>query len=85
MYKRNAGKIQSGTLICKHSMVLLRGKKPNVAFFSGYTAHAIDFAKSVEELVLIDGNCLVNLIMDNEIGVSSQAIKLPKLDMDYFE
>ncbi|EKT65483.1 Mrr restriction system protein [Providencia alcalifaciens Dmel2] len=28
---------------------------------------------------------LVNLMMDNEIGVSSQVIKLPKLDMDYFE
>nr|ELR5040125.1 restriction endonuclease [Providencia stuartii]ELR5080973.1 restriction endonuclease [Providencia stuartii] len=52
---------------------------------SGYTAHAIDFAKSVEGLVLIDGNRLVNLMMDNEIGVSSQVIKLPKLDMDYFE
>lgn len=31
--------------------------------------------------------CLLffNLMMDNEIGVSSQFIKLPKLDMDYFE
>ncbi|MDR5609203.1 MULTISPECIES: restriction endonuclease [unclassified Arsenophonus] len=52
---------------------------------SGYTAHAIDFAKSVEGLVLIDGKRLVNLMMDNEVGVSSQLIKLPKLDMDYFE
>ncbi|WP_337236776.1 restriction endonuclease, partial [Salmonella enterica] len=52
---------------------------------SGYSAQDIDFAKSEEGLVLIDGNRLVNLMMDNEIGVSSQVVKLPKLDMDYFE
>ncbi|EMC8778469.1 restriction endonuclease [Providencia rettgeri] len=66
----------------------LAGQKAKRGIFittSGYTAHAIDFAKSVEGLVLIDGNRLVNLMMDNEIGVSSQVIKLPKLDMDYFE
>ena len=66
----------------------LAGQKAKRGIFittSGYTAHAIDFAKSVEGLVLIDGNRLVNLMMDNEIGVSSQIIKLPKLDMDYFE
>ncbi|MFY4828446.1 hypothetical protein [Klebsiella pneumoniae] len=34
---------------------------------------------------LIDGNRLVNLMMDNEVGVTSQRIKLPKIDMDYFE
>ncbi|WP_432652909.1 hypothetical protein [Providencia alcalifaciens] len=34
---------------------------------------------------LIKDNRLVNLMMDNEIGVSSQVIKLPKLDIDYFE
>lgn len=66
----------------------LAGQKAKRGIFittSGYSAQAIDFAKSVEGLVLIDGNRLVNLMMDNEIGVSSQVIKLPKLDMDYFE
>lgn len=66
----------------------LAGQKAKRGIFittSGYTAHAIDFAKSVEGLVLIDGKRLVNLMMDNEVGVSSQLIKLPKLDMDYFE
>ena len=66
----------------------LAGQKAKRGIFittSGYTAHAIEFAKSVEGLVLIDGNRLVNLMMDNEIGVSSQLIKLPKLDTDYFE
>ncbi|WP_413483001.1 restriction endonuclease [Morganella psychrotolerans] len=66
----------------------LAGQKAKRGIFittSGYTAHAIEFAKSVEGLVLIDGNRLVNLMMDNEIGVSSKIIKLPKPDMDYFE
>ncbi|CRL64103.1 Mrr restriction system protein [Proteus penneri] len=66
----------------------LIGQKAKRGIFittSGYSAQAIDFAKSVEGLVLIDGNRLVNLMMDNEIGVSSQIVKLPKLDMDYFE
>lgn len=66
----------------------LIGQKAKRGIFittSGYSAQAIDFAKSVEGLVLIDGNRLVNLMMDNEIGVSSQVVKLPKLDMDYFE
>ncbi|HBX6890462.1 TPA: hypothetical protein MIC17_28125 [Klebsiella pneumoniae] len=52
---------------------------------SGFTAHAVEFSRSVEGLVLIDGNRLVNLMMDNEVGVTSQQIKLPKIDMDYFE
>jgi len=45
----------------------------------------VEFSRSVEGLVLIDGNRLVNLMMDNEVGVTSQQIKLPKIDMDYFE
>ncbi|HBR1957946.1 TPA: restriction endonuclease [Klebsiella quasipneumoniae subsp. quasipneumoniae] len=52
---------------------------------SSFTAHAVEFSRSVEGLVLIDGNRLVNLMMDNEVGVASQQIKLPKIDMDYFE
>ncbi len=49
---------------------------------SSYTVDAIDFAKSVEGFVVIDSNCLVNLMI---VGVSAKVIKLPKLDMDYFE
>ncbi|SUC18217.1 EcoKMrr [Proteus mirabilis] len=82
MHKRNAGKAQSVALIYKRSMALLRDRKPSEGIFR---AHAIDFAKSVEGLILIDGNRLVNLMMDNEVGVNSQAIKLPKLDIDYFD
>lgn len=50
----------------------LIGQKAKRGIFittSGYSAQAIDFAKSVEGLVLIDGNRLVNLMMDKKIGV----------------
>ncbi|HGJ5856395.1 restriction endonuclease [Arsenophonus nasoniae] len=52
---------------------------------SSFTTHAVNFAKSVAGMVLVDGNRLVNLMIDNEIGVSSRIIKLPKIDTDYFE
>ncbi|MFS1540007.1 MAG: restriction endonuclease [Candidatus Phlomobacter fragariae] len=54
---------------------------------SSFTTHALNFAKSksVEGMILVDGNRLVNLMMDNETGVSSRIIKLPKIDTDYFE
>lgn len=66
----------------------LAGQKAKRGIFitsSGFAAHAVEFSRSVEGLVLIDGNRLVNLMMDNEVGVTSQQIKLPKIDMDYFE
>ena len=52
---------------------------------SGFTAHAIDFARSVEGIVLVDGTRLVHLMMDHEVGVTSQLLRLPALDRDYFD
>ncbi|MEB5255100.1 restriction endonuclease [Pseudomonas aeruginosa] len=52
---------------------------------SGFTAQAIDFSRSVEGMVLVDGNRLVKLMMDHEVGVTSRLLKLPKLDSDYFD
>ncbi|HGE5287819.1 TPA: restriction endonuclease, partial [Escherichia coli] len=46
---------------------------------------ARDFAQSVEGMVLVDGERLVHLMIENEVGVSSRLLKVPKLDMDYFE
>lgn len=66
----------------------LAGQKAKRGVFittSGYTAQAIDFAKSVEGIVLVDGNKLVHLMMDHEVGVSSRTLKLPRLDSDYFD
>ncbi|MDO9624433.1 MAG: hypothetical protein Q7J46_10660 [Pseudomonas sp.] len=48
-------------------------------------AHTIGFANSVAGMVLVDGNRLVNLMMDHEAGVTSRLIRLPKLDSDYFD
>lgn len=51
----------------------------------GFTAQAVEFAGSVEGLVLIDGKRLVNLMLDHEVGVSSQLYMVPRLDSDYFD
>ncbi|CAE6890662.1 methylated adenine and cytosine restriction protein [Pseudomonas marincola] len=66
----------------------LAGQKAKRGVFittSGFTAQAIDFSRSVEGMVLVDGNRLVNLMMDHEVGVTSRLLKLPKLDSDYFD
>jgi restriction system protein len=66
----------------------LAGQKAKRGVFittSGFTAQAISFANSVEGMVLVDGNRLVNLMMDHEVGVTSRLIRLPKLDSDYFD
>lgn len=52
---------------------------------SGYTTHAIEYARSVEKIVLIDGVKLADLMIDYEVGISSKIIKIPKLDTDYFD
>ena len=66
----------------------LAGQKARRGVFittSGFTAQAIDFARSVEGLVLVDGKRLVNLMLDHEVGVSSQLYRVPRLDSDYFD
>lgn len=66
----------------------LAGQKAKRGVFittSGFTAQAIDFSRSVEGMVLVDGSRLVNLMMDHEVGVTSRLLKLPKLDSDYFD
>lgn len=66
----------------------LAGQKAKRGIFittSSFTTQAKDFAKTVEGMVLIDGVKLVQLMMDNEIGVTSRIIKIPKIDIDYFE
>jgi len=52
---------------------------------SGFTAQAVEFALSVEGLVLVDGRRLVSPMLDHEVGVSSQLYKVPKLNSDYFD
>ena len=66
----------------------LAGQKAKRGVFittSGFTAQAVEFSRSVEGIVLVDGSRLVNLMMDHEVGVTSRLLKLPKLDSDYFD
>ncbi len=66
----------------------LAGQRANKGVFittSGYTAQAIEFAKSVERVVLVDGPRLAELMIDHEVGVSARTVKIPKIDSDYFD
>ena len=66
----------------------LAGQRANKGVFittSGYTAQAIEFARSVEKIVLVDGSRLVGLMIDHEVGVSARTVKIPKIDSDYFD
>lgn len=52
---------------------------------SVFTAQAVDFARSVERIVLVDGTTLAQLMIDCEVGVTSQHVRVPKIDSDYFD
>lgn len=66
----------------------LAGQRASKGVFittSAYTQQAVDFAHSVQGIVLVDGLRLVELMIDHEVGVSSRTLKLPRLDSDYFD
>lgn len=66
----------------------LAGQKAKKGVFittSGFTAQALDFAKSVEGIVLIDGIRLAGLMIECELGVTARVVKVPKIDGDYFD
>ncbi|MCK9488032.1 MAG: restriction endonuclease [Xanthomonadales bacterium] len=65
----------------------LAGQRANKGVFlstSSFTPQAVDFARSVERIVLIDGLMLAELMMDYEVGITAQRISIPKVDSDYF-
>ncbi|MDO3620597.1 restriction endonuclease [Ralstonia pseudosolanacearum] len=62
-----------------------RAKKGVFITTSSYTVQAIEFARSVEGIVLVDGVKLTEFMMDNEVGVSVRTINVPKIDSDYFD
>jgi restriction system protein len=66
----------------------LRGQRANKGVFittSSFTAQAIDFAKSIEGLVLVDGAKLAALMIEHAVGVTNRTLSVPKVDADYFE
>jgi restriction system protein len=62
-----------------------RANKGVLITTSSFTPHAIEFAKSIERIVLIDGTRLTDLMMEYGVGVSHRIVKIPKIDTDYFE
>lgn len=66
----------------------LAGQKAKRGVFittSDFSTHAVDFGKSVEGIVLVDGLRLVNLMMDYDVGVTSRSLRIPEIDTDYFD
>lgn len=66
----------------------LAGQRANRGVFittSTFTQQAVEFAGSVERIVLIDGSKLADLMIEYEVGVASRAVRIPKIDSDYFE
>jgi restriction system protein len=66
----------------------LAGQRANKGVFittSSFTSQAVEFARSVERVVLVDGARLTELMIDHEIGVTLRPVKVPKIDSDYFE
>lgn len=62
-----------------------RARKGVFITTSSFTAQAFAFARSVEGIVLIDGQRLADLMIDHEIGVTLRPVKVPKIDSDYFD
>ena len=64
----------------------LKGIKKGVFITTArFTRDARELERSSEGLVLIDGQQLAELLIEYEIGVSNRFIKVPKIDLDYFE
>ncbi len=66
----------------------LAGQRASKGVFittSTFTAQAVQFANSVERIVLVDGARLAALMIEHEVGVTHRVVKVAKLDSDYFE
>lgn len=61
------------------------GREGGVITTSTFTAEVVEFARSVEGIVLVDGRRLAGLMIDHEVGVTLRPVKVPKLDGDCFE
>lgn len=66
----------------------LAGQRASKGVFittSAFSPQAIQYAASVEKIVLVDGPRLAELMLDHGVGVSVRHIQIPKVDSDYFE
>ncbi|MDZ7695543.1 MAG: restriction endonuclease [Deltaproteobacteria bacterium] len=67
----------------------MQGRRARKGVFittSDFTAEARDFADRIDsKIVLIDGEMLANLMIDNGVGVSlATTYEVNKIDTDYF-
>lgn len=62
-----------------------RAKKGVFITTSQFTTHAVEFARSVDGIVLLDGKRLIQLMIEFGVGVSHRTIRVATLDSDYFE
>lgn len=62
-----------------------RARKGVFMTTSSYSAQAVEFARSVDGIVLVDGARLAELMIEHEVGVSARTVKVPKIDSDYFD
>lgn len=66
----------------------LAGRRATKGVFittSGYTRQALEFAASVDKIVLVDGAKLAELMIDHDVGVTNRSLRVPRVDGDYFE
>jgi len=67
------------------ALVGQRASKGIFTTTSGFTSQALEFARSVDKIVLVDGTRIADLMIDYEVGVSARTIKVAKLDGGYFD
>mgnify|MGYP000154623808 CR=1 FL=1 len=66
----------------------LQGRQAKKGVFittSTFTREAVEYARNVPSIVLIDGGKLAELMVQYEVGVACKTVKVPKLDNDYFD
>jgi restriction system protein len=66
----------------------LAGRRATKGVFittSSFTSQALEFARSIDKVVLVDGVRLAELMMEFGVGVAHRSIKIPWIDNDYFE
>lgn len=62
-----------------------RARKGVFITTSDFSQQAVEFARSVEGVILINGERLTQLMIDFEVGVTPRIVKVPRVDLDYFE
>jgi restriction system protein len=66
----------------------LAGQRANRGVFittSSFTSQAVEFAGTVERVVLVDGRKLAEMMVEFEVGVTSRQVRIPRIDLDYFD